>query len=176
MKRFTLLFAAAAVTSAAYAQDNGKTLVAYFSATGVTERAAGLVAEVTGGDLYEIKPVAEYTAEDLDWTVETSRSTKEMKDAGSRPEMVLDLKDAESYDTIYIGFPIWWNIPPRIIYTFIEAYGFEGKTVIPFVTSGGSTIANSEKVLSETYPKINWGKGRLLNRATEASVRDWLGK
>ena len=119
MKRIFLLITAAAVVCLSVAAQNQKvmngknTLVAYFSATGITEKVAEMIAETTGGDLYEITPVQEYTATDLDWTDKTSRSTKEMNDSKSRPAIRADLKDAESYDVIYIGYPIWWNLAPR---------------------------------------------------------------
>ena len=86
-----------------------------------------------------------------------------MHDPAARPEIIKDLKDADSYDIIYIGYPIWWDLAPRVINTFIETYGFKGKTVYPFATSGGSTIANSVKVLTETYPEIDWKEGQLMN-------------
>ena len=120
-----------------------KILVAYFSASGVTERVAKQLADVTGGTLYEIKPEVRYTEADLDWRDKTSRSTIEMRDKSSRPAIVKDLKDAGSYDIIYIGFPVWWYTAPTIINTFIEAYGFEGKTVRFFATSGGSDVSGA---------------------------------
>lgn len=145
------------------AEQVKKTLVAYFSATGTTEKAAGIIADRTGGVLYEIRPASGYTSADLDWTDSSSRSSREMHDPAARPEIMEDLKDADSYDIIYIGYPIWWDLAPRVINTFIETYGFKGKTVYPFATSGGSTIANSVKVLTETYPEIDWKEGQLMN-------------
>ena len=180
MKRIVLtIAAAAAVCLSAGAQNqqamNGKkTLVAYFSATGITEKVAEMIAETTGGDLYEITPVQEYTATDLDWTDKTSRSTKEMNDSKSRPAIRADLKDAESYDVIYIGYPIWWNLAPRAVNTFLETYDFSGKTVIPFATSGGSGIANSAAQLKKEYPSLNWQSGKLLNDASRNSIEAWL--
>ena len=136
---------------------NMKTLVAYFSATGTTENVAKDLADVTGGTLYEIKPEVRYTDADLDWHNRNSRSSLEMIDKNSRPAIIKALKDAGSYDCIFIGFPVWWYTAPTIINTFIEAYGFEGKTVILFATSGGSTVdkANSITVLpSNPYASI----------------------
>lgn len=156
--------------------EKGKILVAYYSATGTTERVAGLIASATGGTLHKIQPEKAYTSADLDWTDKTSRSTKEMADAKSRPAILKNLKNAESYDVIYIGFPIWWNEAPRVINTFIESYNFAGKTVIPFATSGGSGISNSEKVLKNTYPKLNWQSGKLLNRTSKEEVAKWVGQ
>ena len=151
-----------------------KTLVAYFSATGTTEAVAKDLAEVTGATLYEIKPEVKYTAADLDWRNKESRSTIEMQDKNSRPAIVKDLKDADSYDVIYIGFPVWWYTAPTIINTFIEAYGFEGKTVIFFATSGGSSIDKANKDFAEAYPKINWKAGRVLNGASKATLSSWV--
>ena len=98
-----------------------------------------------------------------------------MNDSGSRPAIKAGLENASEYDVIYLGFPIWWNLAPRVINTFLETYDFSGKTVIPFATSGGSGINNSANALKKAYPSINWQTGRLLNRATKASVED-LGK
>ena len=153
--------------------DN-KTLVAYFSATGTTEAIAKTVASVTGGTLYEIKPEVKYTAEDLDWTVKTSRSTLEMQDKTSRPAIVKDLADASKYETIYIGFPVWWYTAPTIINTFLEAYDFSGKTVIFFATSGGSTIDKANEEFKAAYPKINWKAGQTLNGASEEDIKTWV--
>lgn len=182
MKQFLLIALATVamcLTSCAQTPKNmkqEKVLVAYYSATGTTEGVAKLIAEATGGTLCEIQPEQAYTSADLDWTDKTSRSTKEMADAKSRPAIVKNLKDAESYDVIYIGFPIWWDEAPRVVNTFLESYDFAGKTVIPFATSGGSSISNSERVLKATYPKLKWQSGRLLNRATSTTVANWLGK
>ena len=153
---------------------DSKTLVAYFSATGTTEAIAKTLAGVTGGTLYEIKPEVKYTAEDLDWTVKTSRSTLEMQDKTSRPAIVKDLDDASKYETIYLGFPVWWYTAPTIINTFLEAYDFSGKTVIFFATSGGSTIDKANEEFKAAYPKINWKAGQTLNGATLEDVKAWV--
>ena len=180
MKRIIPTIAAAlAVCLTATAQNqqvmnSKKTLVAYFSATGTTERVAKLIAEVTGGDLYEITPVQEYTATDLDWTDKTSRSTKEMNDSKSRPAIKADLQNAGSYDVIYIGYPIWWNLAPRAVNTFLETYDFSGKTVIPFATSGGSGITNSAAQLRKEYPALDWQSGKLLNGASRTAIEAWV--
>lgn len=151
-----------------------KTLVAYFSATGTTEAVAKDLAEVTGGTLYEIKPEVKYTAADLDWTDSTSRSTVEMKDKNSRPAIVKDLKDADSYSVIYVGFPVWWYTAPTIINTFLDTYGFVGKTVIFFATSGGSNLNKANKEFRENYPAINWKSGKTLNGASKDDIKAWV--
>ena len=122
-----------------------KVLVAYFSATGTTKKVAENLANATGGDLYEIKPLKPYTNADLDWTNEKSRSSVEMKDYKSRPEMVNDNFSVSDYDTIYLGFPIWWYIAPTIVNTFLEKHDFSNKTIVLFATSGGSS--SSTKII-----------------------------
>ena len=178
MKRLTFFMVAimALCLTAIAQKQSSKTLVAYFSATGTTEKAAKVVAEVTGGTLYEIQPAKKYTAADLDWHDKASRSSVEMSDSKSRPALYSKLGSLAEYDTIYIGFPIWWNLAPRIINTFIESGDFVGKTVIPFATSGSSSISNAEKELQTNYPGINWGKGRLLNGASRETVKQWIKK
>lgn len=151
-----------------------KTLVAYFSATGTTKALAEKVAAATGGDLYEIKPEVAYTAEDLDWTVKTSRSSVEMADKTSRPAIVKDLENIQDYGTVYIGFPVWWYTAPTIINTFIEAYDLSGKTVIFFATSGGSTVDKANAEFKAAYPSLNWKDGKVLNRASDEDVKAWV--
>ena len=97
-----------------------------------------------------------------------------MNDSKSRPSIRTDLKDAESYDVIYIGYPIWWNLAPRAVNTFLETYDFSGKTVIPFATSGGSGIANSAAQLKKEYPSLNWQSGKLLNGASQNTIEAWI--
>ena len=170
MKRLVLFMMAVMLLSITVnaQKKGGKTLVAYFSATGTTARAAKLVAEAVDGTFY--------TAADLDWHDKASRSSVEMSDSKSRPALYSKLGSLAEYDTIYIGFPIWWNLAPRIINTFIESGDFAGKTVIPFATSGSSSISNAEKELQTNYPGINWGKGRLLNGASRETVKQWIKK
>ncbi|MBR3241197.1 MAG: NAD(P)H-dependent oxidoreductase [Parasporobacterium sp.] len=115
-----------------------KTLVAFFSASGRTKKEAERIAKKQGADLYEIKPVVPYTKADLNWMDKTSRSSVEMADKNSRPEIVDDDAHIEEYDEIYLGFPIWWYIAPTIVNTFLEKYDFSGKKIILFATSGGS--------------------------------------
>ena len=151
-----------------------KTLVAYFSATGTTEQVAKELADVTGGTLYEIKPEVRYTDADLDWHDRNSRSSVEMMNKNSRPAIIKDLNDADGYYRIFIGFPVWWYTAPTIINTFIETYGFEGKTVVLFATSGGSTVDKANKDFAASYPAINWKPGKTLNGASKAALKAWV--
>ena len=122
-----------------------KALVAYFSASGVTAKVAEKMAGAIGADLYEIKPEQTYTDADLNWQDKQSRSSVEMNDRSSRPAIGNKVENMEHYDTVFVGFPIWWYREPSIIDTFMEAYNFDGKTVIPFATSGGSGLGDSAK-------------------------------
>ena len=140
-----------------------KPLVAYFSASGVTERAAKELARAVDADLYEIRPAQPYTAADLDWRDEKSRSTLEMQDSACRPEISGTPVDLARYDTIFLGFPIWWYVEPRIVDTFLEGHDFTGKTLIPFATSGGSGIGRAEESLRARCPGASWKPGRLLH-------------
>ena len=149
-----------------------KSLVAYFSASGVTERAAKEIAAAVNGDLYEIRPAQPYTHADLDWTDKNSRSTLEMNDAACRPEIEGSVGNMAAYDTVFIGFPVWWYVEPRITDTFLESYDFSGKTLIPFATSGGSGISGAEKSLKEHCPAANWKKGKLVNGGAAAWAKD----
>ena len=155
-------------------QSNHKVLVAYFSATGVTARAAQKVAEATGGEVYAITPAKPYTDADLDWRDKHSCSSVEMNDPKARPALGGERLDVSDYDVVFIGYPIWWNQAPRLINTFIESHDLKGKTVIPFATSGGSTIAGSAATLKRSYPALEWKEGCLLNRADEKTLRTWI--
>lgn len=146
----------------------GKTLVAYFSANGVTAKAAQKIAEAIGADLYEIRPELPYTSKDLDWMDRNSRSSVEMNDPASRPAIAQPVDNLAQYDTILVGFPIWWYVEPRIVDTFLESYDFSGKTMIPFATSGSSGIEKAQQSLEAHCPKAVWKKGRLLNRTDPA--------
>jgi flavodoxin len=177
MKRITsmLYVAALLISMTACAQKNNgnsntqnnnnmkKTLVAYFSATGTTKAAAEQLAKEKNADLFEIIPEQKYTTADLDWTNKQSRSSVEMKDLSSRPAVSSHIDNIDQYDTIYIGFPIWWYTAPTIINTFIEAYDFSGKVLGAFATSGGSTITKSANDLKKAYPQYTWLEGRLMN-------------
>lgn len=150
-----------------------KTLVAYFSATGTTARVAQQLAQTIGADLYTITPKEGYTAADLDWNNPQSRSSVEMKDNASRPELGGKAIDTKAYDVVFIGYPIWWDLAPHAVNTFIETHDLKGKTVVPFATSGGSTITNSVKALRKAYPNIEWNDGRLLNHPSESELKEW---
>ena len=140
-----------------------KILIAYFSASGVTARTAKEMAKAAGADLYEICPAEPYTAADLNWMDQKSRSTLEMNDPACRPAIAAPAADLDQYDTVFVGFPIWWYVEPRIVDTFLERSDFSGKTVIPFATSGGSGIEKAERSLKSHCPQANWKKGKLLN-------------
>ena len=152
-----------------------KTLVAYFSVSGQTAKLAKTIADVTGGDLFEIAPETPYTAHDLDWNDKASRSTIEMKDPKSRPAIAGRVGDMTQYDTLFIGFPIWWYQAPRIIETFLENYDLSGKTVIPFATSGGSGMGGEDVLRSACSKGTKWLPGkRLSSRESAASVQKWV--
>ena len=157
-------------------KEMNKVLVAYFSASGVTKGAAQQLAEVTGGTLHEIKPEQPYTDADLDWRNKQSRSSVEMQDKSSRPAITDKLTSIQDYDVIYVGFPIWWYTCPTIINTFMETYDFKDKTVIPFATSGGSSINKACEDLKVAYPDVNWKEGKLLNRVSKKDIEDWVKK
>ena len=144
-------------------------LIAYFSASGVTGRAARELAEATGGDLYEIVPAQPYTPADLDWRDKTSRSTLEMTDPGSRPALAGRAEGLDRYDTVFVGFPIWWGVEPRAVDTFLDSYDFSGKVMIPFATSGGSGMPYAQKHLRGLDPGLSWREGGLVNRG----AADW---
>ena len=145
-----------------------KTLVAYFSASGVTAGIANEIAEAVGADIYEIRPKEAYTPADLNWMDKQSRSSVEMNDPDCRPAIAEPVSGMENYSTVFLGFPVWWYIEPRIVDTFLESYDFSGKTIIPFATSGGSGIGKAENSLKAHCPAANWGKGRLLNGSDAA--------
>lgn len=154
-----------------------KTLIAYFSASGTTQLVAKALSETIEADLYEIKPQVAYTTADLDWTNNKSRSSIEMNDSAFRPPMAESTLNITQYDTVFIGFPVWWYIAPTIINTFIETYDLTGKTIIPFATSGSSGIENCEKNLQKQYPQLHWKKGKLLNgNQTKQSLSQWIAE
>lgn len=155
---------------------NDRILIAYFSASGVTARAAQQMAEAVGADLYEIRPAQPYTDADLDWRDQHSRSTLEMRDPASRPALADPVPALDGYGTVLLGFPIWWYVEPRIVDTFLESADFTGKRVIPFATSGGSGIAGAEKSLRAHCPKADWGEGRLLNSGAAEWARQVTGR
>ena len=170
MKQLILIIACVLSVTLTYAQEK-KVMVAYFSCTGNTETVAKAIAEATDATLYRIQPQTAYSSADLDWRDKQSRSSKEMGDTASRPALADQNAKADTYDVIFLGYPIWWNLCPRIINTFIESYTLNGKTVIPFATSGSSSIQNSVKELKEQYSEINWHTGKLLNGGTSDAVQ-----
>ena len=139
-----------------------KKLVAYFSASGTTKRAAEYLAKAEGADLFEIKPAVPYTSADLNWMDKKSRSSVEMSDPSSRPEIAGKLANMADYDMVFIGFPIWWYVAPRIIDTFVESYDFSGKILVPFATSGGSGMGKTVDELKKLCPNADWKAGRML--------------
>lgn len=152
-----------------------KKLVAYFSASGVTKNAAQRLAQAAGADLFEIRPAVPYTNADLDWTNKNSRSSVEMRDPASRPEIAERLDNMDAYDTVFVGFPIWWYVAPTIINTFLESYDFSGKTIIPFATSGGSGFGKTIEVLQPLCAKTTkWKPGKMLNGMSDKALQDWI--
>ena len=182
MKKIVLAMAALLTISlSACSQGNKKenkemkkVLGAYFSASGVTEGVAKQLAEVTGGELHKIQPEQPYTDADLDWRDKQSRSSVEMQAEKSRPAITNKLTNMQDYDVVYVGFPIWWYTAPTIINTFLESYDFKGKTVIPFATSGGSSIKKACEDLKTAYPDITWKEGKLLNRTSKKELETWV--
>ena len=181
MKRFLTIFATALfvlssmtacgqnqqpTNSSTNQQSNNmkKTLIVYFSATGTTKAAAQNLATEFNADLYEITPEMPYTDADLNWRDKNSRSTLEMKDKSSRPAIQGRCENISDYDTVWIGFPVWWYTAPTIINTFIEAHDLSGKVLNVFATSGGSGVTGSANDLKKAYPQYKWGESRLMNR------------
>lgn len=151
------------------------TLVAYFSASGVTAGVAETLAKAANADLYEIKPETPYTRADLNWNDPKSRSTLEMKQMASRPAITGRVENMAEYTTVYIGFPIWWYIAPTIINTFLESYDFKGKKIILFATSGGSGMGRTQEKLRPSAPGAEFvAEKRLLAGVTPDSVQQWI--
>ncbi len=140
-----------------------KKLVAYFSATGVTAKAAKDLAEAIGADVFEIQPEKRYTEADLDWRDQTSRSTLEMNDPAARPPIASKINHMEDYDTVYVGFPIWWYVAPRIINTFLESYDLTGKVIIPVATSGGSGVEKVNESIQISCKGAKLQEAHLVN-------------
>lgn len=150
-------------------------LVAYFSASGTTAKAANALANAVGGELYEIKPAVPYTNADLNWMDKNSRSSVEMNDTHSRPELADTNAPVAGHDIIFLGFPIWWYVAPTIINTFLEHYDFSGKTIVLFATSGGSGLGRSAACLRTSAPGARIVDGRMLNgRLQEAELKKWV--
>lgn len=161
MKRLFIVLIVSMIVLGLSAQTK-KTVVAYFSATGTPEAVAKQLAKEKKAVLYAIEPAKKYTAADLDWHDKQSHSSVEMNDKKARPALK-NKKSLAEYDVIYLGYPIWWGVAPRIINTFIEQAKLDGKTVIPFATSGGSDIEPSVSELKAAYPKVKWQNGLLKN-------------
>lgn len=154
-----------------------KALVAYFSASGVTAKVAKNLAKEINGDLFEIEPEIPYTSADLDWNNARSRSSVEMNDRSCRPAIRSAAENMEQYDVVFVGFPVWWYREPSIIDTFMESYDFGGKTVVPFATSGGSSIGDSGKNMQALAPKATVVKGsRLAAGASGKALADWASE
>ena len=154
--------------------EKKKVLVVYFSATGTTRQVAKQIAKIADADICEIIPTKPYSGADLDWTNKQSRSSVEMIDLKARPAIKPFSVDMSKYDFVFLGYPIWWDLAPRTVNTFIETTNLAGKTVIPFATSGGSSIGNSVAVLKQSYPNIKWQSGKLLNRASKQEIEAWV--
>ena len=178
-KLLTILVIVVAVFAVIYAFSgksgaNNKVLVAYFSATGNTATVADKLATAIGADLFAIEPAQVYTAEDLDWKNEKSRASVEMADRGSRPEIASQVENMEKYDVIFLGFPIWWGREPSIIDTFVDSYDWNGKTIIPFATSGSTpdTAEAEENFRMLTPAKVITGK-RFPADVAEEELKTW---
>ena len=156
------------------AKMNKKTLIAYFSASGVTARTAKAMAEAAGADLYEIRPQEPYTDADLNWMNKKSRSSVEMNDKSFRPAVANKVENMEQYNRVFVGFPIWWYVAPTIINTFLEQYDLTGKKVIPFVTSGSSGMGNTNAELTESCKGAVLCDGRRFNTNVKATeLKAW---
>ena len=154
-----------------------KTLVVYFSASGVTAKLAKTLAEALDADLHEIQPEKPYTRADLDWIDKKSRSSVEMKDKSFRPAVANKVEDMEQYDRVFVGFPIWWYVAPTIINTFLEQYDLTGKKIIPFATSGGSGMGNTNASLTASCKGAVLYEGRRFNsNAKAAELKAWAEK
>ena len=153
-----------------------KKLVAYFSASGVTAKVAKTLASAIDADLHEILPVQKYTSADLDWTNKKSRSSVEMNDKSFRPAIANQIENMEQYDTVFVGFPIWWYEAPRIVQTFLESYDFSGKTVVTFATSGGSGMGKTDSILQKSCSaSTKWVNGKVLRpHADSKTVENWI--
>ena len=154
-----------------------KTLVACFSPTGNTLAVAKIIAALTNGELFEIRPGTPYSNADLDWHNSASRSSVEMKDPASRPEIAGQVQDLTTFKTVFLGFPIWWYEPPHIIYTFLENYDFSGKAIIPFVTSGSSGLGRIPEHLQKACPAAHWLPGMRFAQHPEAkTIENWVSE
>ena len=152
-----------------------KRLVAYFSASGVTAKVAENLADAIGADIFEIQPEVPYTKADLNWMDKKARTTIEMSDPTSRPAIAAKRDNIDEYDTIFVGFPIWWYVAPTIVNTFLESYNLKGKTIIPFATSGGSGMGKTADILRTVCPAADILPGKRMSaRESAEAVRAWL--
>ena len=170
----SVMFAACGVNNENEKKDPPKVLVAYFSASGNTRRVSADIAKIMNGTLHEIVPAELYSNKDLDWTDSLSRSYIEMHDPISRPETVDSVADMDSYDIVFLGFPIWWGVAPHVVNTFIEKNNLKDKTIVVYATSGGSRVEPALDSLMKQYPDLKWNTyPRLLNVASEAGLKKW---
>ena len=154
-----------------------KTLVAYFSASGTTKMVANRLAGAIGADLFEIEPKIPYSNQDLDWTNKNSRSSLEMNDRSSRPEVAKKVSNMEQYDKIFVGFPIWWYVAPTIVNSFLDQYDLSGKTIVPFATSGGSGMGETNKHLAPSCKGAVLKDGkRFATYVSEEGLKSWASK
>lgn len=161
--------------NAVNAADNSNILVVYFSCTGTTESAAKNIQNTLGSDIYKIEPSEPYSSEDLNYNNNSSRANIEQSDSNARPSILGSIENMDKYDAIFLGYPIWHGKAPKIIYTFLESYNFSDKTIIPFCTSGSSSINGSENELHELAENASWIEGRRLTGSdSETSVKNWL--
>ncbi|MBR2522558.1 MAG: NAD(P)H-dependent oxidoreductase [Coriobacteriales bacterium] len=151
-----------------------RTLVAYFSATGTTAGKAKKLAKVIGCDIFEIVPETPYTTADLKWRDKESRTSIECNDPACRPAIATRVENMDDYDTIFLGFPIWWYCEPPIINTFLEQYDLAGKTIIPFATSAGSSFGKTIDYLKPSAPGAIFLEGKMVRFSTESSLRSWV--
>lgn len=157
-------------------EDGERTLVVYFSATGNTKAVAEKIAELSGADIYEIVPAEPYTADDLDYNVSDCRANREMNDASARPAIGGDSIDVSGYDTVMIGYPIWWGTMPRIINTFLDTYDLSGKVILPFCTSGGSGVSQSVSDIRSAEPDADVRAGLRARNAQDSGIESWLNE
>mgnify|MGYP002627255006 CR=1 FL=1 len=155
-----------------------KKLVAYFSVNGVTAKVAKEIASVENADCFEIKPATPYSAEDLDWRNDKSRSSTEMADRGSRPEIASRVENMDQYSVVFLGFPIWWGREPSVVDTFLESYDFAGKTIVLFATSGSTpTTADADESIRAIVPNANVVTGkRFPNDVSADELKNWTGE
>ena len=174
MRRITFILLLAASVACVHAQQ--KVLVAYFSFTNNTKAYAEKIAQMSGGDLYEIVPQVAYGSENSNYYDETTRAYKEQYNTGGeqRPAIQATLTNAAQYDVVFLGSPIWYSKSPRVILTFLDTYGFAGKTIVPFVTSASTGITKVNEELPATYPNIYWIEGRRLNGVSDADLQTWV--